>query len=132
MPESMTLGQFLHRENYGETFMRRHILPMAGAIWSSTPEQVAAYPLRAFGAGERGVGTWAYNVPRGTTWDDTETGVDYILVYDGKEDHPTNRALNPTGEVVVMKYMPGAHDPTSRVRRCIFSAGNWIRYISIP
>lgn len=48
MPESMTLGQFLHRENYGETFMRRHILPMAGAIWSSTPEQVAAYPLRAF------------------------------------------------------------------------------------
>ncbi len=60
-----------------------------------------AYPLRAFGAGERGVGTWAYNVPRGTTWDDTETGVDYILVYDGKEDHPTNRALNPTGEVVV-------------------------------
>lgn len=60
-----------------------------------------AYPLRAYGAGQRGVGTWAYNVPRGTTWDDTETGVDYIFVYDGKEDHPTNRALNPTGEVVV-------------------------------
>lgn len=60
-----------------------------------------AYPVRAFGAGQRGVGTWAYNVPRGTTWDDTETGVDYIFVYDGKEDHPTNRALNPTGEIVV-------------------------------
>lgn len=60
-----------------------------------------AYPLRAFGAGQRGVGTWAYNVPRGTTWDDTETGVDYVFVYDGKEDHPANRALNPTGEIVV-------------------------------
>ena len=60
-----------------------------------------AYPLRGFGEGQRGAGTWAYNVPRGTTWDDTETGVDYIFVYDGKEDHPTNKALNPTGEIVV-------------------------------
>lgn len=48
MPEGMTLGQFLRHENYGSAFMDRHILPMAGAIWSSTPEQVAAYPLRAF------------------------------------------------------------------------------------
>lgn len=48
MPEGMTLGEFLHREGYGRTFMYRHILPMAGAIWSSTPDEVAAYPLRAF------------------------------------------------------------------------------------
>ena len=48
LPETMTLGQYLVQENYSETFMRRHILPMAGAIWSSTPDEVAAYPLRAF------------------------------------------------------------------------------------
>lgn len=48
MPEAMTLGEFLRREGYGETFMYRHILPMAGAIWSSNPDEVAAYPLRAF------------------------------------------------------------------------------------
>ena len=48
MPEAMTLGQFLEQESYGRTFMYRHILPMAGAIWSSTPDEVAAYPLRAF------------------------------------------------------------------------------------
>ena len=48
LPDSMTLGEFLVLENYGDSFMRRHILPMAGAIWSSTPDEVAAYPLRAF------------------------------------------------------------------------------------
>jgi predicted NAD/FAD-binding protein len=48
LPDCMTLGEFLVLENYGDSFMRRHILPMAGAIWSSTPDEVAAYPLRAF------------------------------------------------------------------------------------
>lgn len=48
MPPGMTLGQFLQRQNYGSAFIHRHILPMAGAIWSSTPEEVAAYPLQAF------------------------------------------------------------------------------------
>lgn len=48
MPETMTVGEFLIREGYGQAFMYRHILPMAGAIWSSTPDEVAAYPLRAF------------------------------------------------------------------------------------
>jgi len=61
-----------------------------------------AYPIRAVGAGQTGICHWAYNVQRGSTWDDTDGGgVDYIFVYDGKEDHPTNRRLNPTGEVVV-------------------------------
>lgn len=61
-----------------------------------------AYPIRAVGAGQTGICHWAYNVQRGSTWDDTDGGgVDYIFVYDGKEDHPTNRRLNPTGEVIV-------------------------------
>lgn len=61
-----------------------------------------AYPIRMVGAGQTGIGHWAYNVPRGSTWDDTDGGgVDYIFVYDGSEDHPVNRACNPTGEVIV-------------------------------
>lgn len=48
LPETMTVGEFLQHEGYGQTFMYRHILPMAGAIWSSTPDEVASYPLRAF------------------------------------------------------------------------------------
>lgn len=48
LPEELTLGQYLVMEGYGDGFARRHILPMAGAIWSATPEQIAQYPLRAF------------------------------------------------------------------------------------
>lgn len=44
----VTLGQYLQKAGYGAAFMRRHILPIAGAIWSSTPDQIAAYPFRAF------------------------------------------------------------------------------------
>jgi uncharacterized protein len=47
-PENMTLGRYLTENGYGEAFMQRHILPMAGAIWSATPEQIAGYPLHAF------------------------------------------------------------------------------------
>lgn len=46
--EEVTLGQYLERNGYGETFIRRHILPMAGAIWSASPDEIAAYPFRAF------------------------------------------------------------------------------------
>jgi hypothetical protein len=61
-----------------------------------------AYPLIAAGAGFTGVATWAYNVTRGKSWDDTDEGLlDYIFIYDGTEDHPLNRAVNPTGEIVV-------------------------------
>lgn len=48
VPADMTLGAFLQREGYGNNFIHRHILPMAGAIWSSTPEEIAQYPFQAF------------------------------------------------------------------------------------
>ena len=44
----VTLGQYLKHAGYGESFIRCHILPIAGAIWSSTPDQIAAYPFKAF------------------------------------------------------------------------------------
>jgi uncharacterized protein len=43
-----SLGRYLKDYGYGEAFMQRHILPMAGAIWSATPDQIAAYPFHAF------------------------------------------------------------------------------------
>jgi uncharacterized protein len=48
LPETITLGQFLAAQNYSELFVNRHILPIAGAIWSTGNEAVAQYPLRAF------------------------------------------------------------------------------------
>ncbi len=61
-----------------------------------------AYPVIAVAAGFTGIATWAYNVKRGMSWDDTDEGLlDYIFAYDGTEDHPLNREVNPAGEVVV-------------------------------
>jgi uncharacterized protein len=48
VPAGMTLGQFLDRFNYSQTFAKRHILPIAGAIWSSGPDAIAGHPLREF------------------------------------------------------------------------------------
>jgi uncharacterized protein len=46
-PET-SLGQYLSDYGYSESFIQRHILPMSGAIWSATPDQIAAYPFHAF------------------------------------------------------------------------------------
>ncbi len=44
----LPLGEFLHSEGYGEAFINDHLLPMGGAIWSSSAEQMLAYPTLAF------------------------------------------------------------------------------------
>jgi uncharacterized protein len=46
--EGTSLGSYLRDYGYGDGFMQRHILPMAGAIWSAAPDQIAAYPFHAF------------------------------------------------------------------------------------
>jgi uncharacterized protein len=43
-----SLGTYLSDYGYGEHFIQRHILPMSGAIWSATPDQIAHYPFHAF------------------------------------------------------------------------------------
>jgi uncharacterized protein len=48
VPCGTSIGQYLSDFGYGEAFVQRHILPMAGAIWSSTPDKIAAYPFHAF------------------------------------------------------------------------------------
>ena len=48
LPDDVSLGTFLSAEGYGPAFIARHLLPMAGAIWSSAPEQMLNYPARSF------------------------------------------------------------------------------------
>jgi predicted NAD/FAD-binding protein len=43
---SITLGDWLDRERYGAAFRDDHLVPMAGALWSSPPGDVLAIPLR--------------------------------------------------------------------------------------
>jgi predicted NAD/FAD-binding protein len=46
--ERMSLGDYLERGRYGAAFRDWHILPMAAAIWSTTPADMLAYPALAF------------------------------------------------------------------------------------
>lgn len=41
-----TLGEYLHRERYGEAFVEEHLLPMASALWSSPAATVRQFPAR--------------------------------------------------------------------------------------
>jgi predicted NAD/FAD-binding protein len=47
-PDDATMGQFLEAEDYSRYFVERHLLPMAGAIWSAEPLAMRDYPARAF------------------------------------------------------------------------------------
>ncbi len=44
----LSLGEYLEIGRYGDAFRERHILPMAGAIWSSTPAEMLSYPAASF------------------------------------------------------------------------------------
>lgn len=45
---SVTLGEFLDTHNFCEEFTQKHLLPMGGAIWSTTNSEMRNYPLIAF------------------------------------------------------------------------------------
>lgn len=44
----MTLGDYLHAGGYGAAFIRDHLLPMGGAIWSTSRAQMLRHPMSAF------------------------------------------------------------------------------------
>ncbi len=44
----LTLGEYLSKRGYGESFVNDHLLPMGGAIWSTSPRQMLDHPLDAF------------------------------------------------------------------------------------
>ena len=46
--KSMSLGEYLDHKNYHPTFINDHLLPMGAAIWSTTSEEIKAYPANAF------------------------------------------------------------------------------------
>ncbi|SOC57866.1 Predicted NAD/FAD-binding protein [Chromohalobacter canadensis] len=48
LPEGMTLGEYLARGGYGESFRRRYLLPMGAAIWSASERDMANFPLTSF------------------------------------------------------------------------------------
>ncbi|MBL8659947.1 MAG: FAD-dependent oxidoreductase [Rhodospirillales bacterium] len=45
---TLSLGAYLDRERYSESFISDHLLPMAAAIWSTDTASMRAYPALAF------------------------------------------------------------------------------------
>jgi len=43
-----SLGELLATESYSQTFCQAYLLPMAAAIWSSTPADILKYPASSF------------------------------------------------------------------------------------
>ncbi|MGL4996936.1 MAG: NAD(P)/FAD-dependent oxidoreductase, partial [Deefgea sp.] len=43
-----TLGQLLEKGGYGDTFRDAYLLPMAAAIWSSSPKDILEFPASTF------------------------------------------------------------------------------------
>ncbi len=48
LSEEITLGEYLAANRYGAAFRDDHLLPMASAIWSSSPAEILSYPAAAF------------------------------------------------------------------------------------
>jgi uncharacterized protein len=48
LAEDVSLGQFLQEHGYSQDFVDLHLLPVAGAIWSSDPRQMLGYPAKCF------------------------------------------------------------------------------------
>jgi len=46
--DRLSIGELLDRHKYSAAFRDDHLMPMAGAIWSATDAQMAAYPATAF------------------------------------------------------------------------------------
>lgn len=44
----LSLGTYLDRQGYSESFIDNHILPMGAAIWSTTAPEMRDYPAQAF------------------------------------------------------------------------------------
>ncbi len=46
--ESLSLGDYLAQRGYGDAFIENHLLPMGAAIWSTSMQEMKAYPVTAF------------------------------------------------------------------------------------
>ena len=44
----LSLGDYLSAGGYSRAFIQRHILPMAAAIWSASPQDILSFPVAAF------------------------------------------------------------------------------------
>lgn len=46
--DSLSLGDYLTRNGYGEAFVEQYVIPMGAAIWSAEPRRMREFPARYF------------------------------------------------------------------------------------
>jgi predicted NAD/FAD-binding protein len=46
--ETRTLGEFLDQNRFGEQLARHFVLPMGGAIWSASPQEMRRFPAASY------------------------------------------------------------------------------------
>jgi uncharacterized protein len=46
--ETLSLGAYMNANGFSQDFVKLHLLPVAGAIWSSDPTMMLDYPAKAF------------------------------------------------------------------------------------
>lgn len=119
---SESLGEWLTRNRYSQTFIDRHILPMAAAIWSAPKDAMLAFPVATFARffDNHGLLT-AYNQP---IWRTVVGGSrSYVKAVMGafagqtRSNDPVARVVRgPTGVTVV--NASGASETFDRVALC--------------
>lgn len=48
LDDTVSLGAFLKQHKFSQSFVTRHLIPMAAAIWSSHPGNMLDYPAKSF------------------------------------------------------------------------------------
>ncbi len=48
LPKSLTLGDYLSKNNFGQTMQQDYLLPMAAAIWSCPTDTMLKFPAQSF------------------------------------------------------------------------------------
>jgi len=98
---SITLGEFLDRHSFSTAFREQHILPMAGAIWSVTPDKVLDFPARSFGNFFRNHGLFELSTTRRPEWRTVNGGsrvyVDKVLAASKATFVPRSRIISVAG-----------------------------------
>jgi uncharacterized protein len=67
-PPTMSLGHYLDQYGYSAAFRDQHLLPMAGAIWSASPQAILAFPAASFGHFFANHGLFELNIKRRPPW----------------------------------------------------------------
>jgi predicted NAD/FAD-binding protein len=78
-PEEETLGVYLTQKKFSNAFIQNHILPMAAAIWSATPQAILDFPARSFGRFYNNHGLLELDVGKRPEWRTVDGGAEVYV-----------------------------------------------------